>query len=250
MIDKGRLDTLERSPTAPVRGRLNGSGYTARIAIADYGGRIAAHYAEATADGLPAACRRAGVPFGFTHFGLILAFDAPVELRVHDREFVLDETVRAAVARFGPVLFRNASIDRAVKAEPQRNIFPDLRFHIDRGGTQPNLYSLYTRDRLDPVQREPRTSSTVFVANIVAYLQFIREGQADAATERGLRGRYDLFRDDDFAALIGDIVLEQRWDAPAGTGEIGVIDNRTVLHASYYRDGKAAGYPIGTRYLY
>ena len=47
-----------------------------------------------------------------------------------------------------------------------------------------------------------------------------------------------------------NIVLEQAWDAPRGTGEIVVIDNRTVQHAAYYRTPAGPGYPIGARYLY
>ncbi len=49
--------------------------------------------------------------------------------------------------------------------------------------------------------------------------------------------------------LFGDVILEQPWDAPEGTGEIAVIDNRTVLHASYHKDGRTKGYAIGARYL-
>ncbi len=38
--------------------------------------------------------------------------------------------------------------------------------------------------------------------------------------------------------------------APAGTGEIAPLDNRTVLHASYDPRPKQKGYPIAVRYLF
>ena len=59
----------------------------------------------------------------------------------------------------------------------------------------------------------------------------------------------DLFEGADIAAIFGNLVLDQPWTEPEGTGEIAVIDNRTVLHAVYHRDIKTTGYPIGARYL-
>ena len=59
-------------------------------------------------------------------------------------------------------------------------------------------------------------SSTPLLANSAAYLQALREGQG----------------------------------VPASTGEIGLLDNRTVLHASYDPRPKQNGYPIAIRYLY
>lgn len=49
--------------------------------------------------------------------------------------------------------------------------------------------------------------------------------------------------------VLGRIVLEHAWDRPEGTGEISLLYNRTVLHASYYRIKDTKGYPIGVRYL-
>jgi alpha-ketoglutarate-dependent taurine dioxygenase len=51
------------------------------------------------------------------------------------------------------------------------------------------------------------------------------------------------------APLLGEIIFEQPWNEPAGVGEIALIDNRTVLHATYHKDGSTRGYPIGARYL-
>ena len=99
------------------------------------------------------------------------------------------------------------------------------------------------------MQRHPRLSSTIFVANIVAWLEMVRTGRANANTERGIRASYDLFQEGRAAKLFGKVILEQPWDAPEGIGEISVIDNRTVLHATYDKQTKQRGYPIGARYL-
>jgi hypothetical protein len=59
----------------------------------------------------------------------------------------------------------------------------------------------------------------------------------------------DLFAGVDMDPLIGELILEQPWNEPEGTGEIVVVDNRTALHATYHKDGRTAGYRIGARYL-
>ena len=56
--------------------------------------------------------------------------------------------------------------------------------------------------------------------------------------------------EEDVAALVGEIMVEQPWQAPEGTGEITILDNRTVLHASYYERHQDKGYPIAVRYLF
>jgi hypothetical protein len=45
-------------------------------------------------------------------------------------------------------------------------------------------------------------------------------------------------------------MVELGWRAPEGVGEISLIDNRTVLHASYYARPELEGYPISVRYLF
>ena len=69
-----------------------------------------------------------------------------------------------------------------------------------------------------------------------------------STVEQGTRMSIDLFADD-AAAQLGDVVLEQPWSEPHGTGEIAVIDNATVLHATYHKTDPIKGYPIGARYL-
>ncbi len=94
------------------------------------------------------------------------------------------------------------------------------------------------------MQRAPRDSSTLIIANAVGHLQALREG---LDPDDGGGALFKVFVDHLPATAIGSIVLEQAWSAPEGVGEICLFDNRFVLHASYYRAGR--GYPIGVRYL-
>ncbi len=124
-LDPRHLADLLRAPDASVEGRLAGVAYEARVAIPDYGARIERHYGRDPA-GL-------GMAFGFRHFGVTLTFEAPVELAVHDEGRRLDAGLRALIARFGPVVLRNAHLPERERANRQHNVFQSLSFHIDRG---------------------------------------------------------------------------------------------------------------------
>jgi len=243
---KSALDALAANPQKIIEGKINGSNYRARVAIPDYAGAIARHYS--CGGQLDAICHSTSVDFDFRNFGFVCEFDRPIELGLYDQDYTLDDGVREIIHRFGPVIIRNAQIPADSDGEPQRNIFSNLNFHFDRGSNQPTQYSLFTRDPHDPVQRQPRTSSTVFVANIVAHLQYARE-QRRRPEDLAWQTRYDIFLKDIKDALHDDVVLEHDWSAPEGTGEISLLHNRTVLHASYYRNTTAKGYPISVRYL-
>lgn len=208
--------------------------FTAQIAIPDYAAEVERHYGP--------AARQLDMPGRFRHFGLLVTYRDPTKIQLYDESRTLLDGVRDAIATFGPLLFRN-TVSAIPDQEPQRNIFPSLRFHVDRAPPQEELYSLFYRDPVDPVQRNPRKSSTLFIANAVGLLQARKEGRP---TEK-VPSSCDLFQYEDVDALVGRIVLEQRWDAPTGTGEIVVLDNRTLLHASYYKHER--GYPISVRYL-
>ena len=249
VFDVDAFAPLLRQPGKALRGGLYGVGYEARVAIANYDQLIARHYQAVAPDGMAAACSLADIHFDTPQFGLAITFEKQTEIAVHDCDMVLDESLRALVAQFGGVFLHNAPITGAAREKFHRNIFPHLKFHVDRGPTSANQYSCFTRDPDDAVQRQPRLSSTVFVANIVAWLEMVSKRRADAHTERGVRASYELFHDEMAAKLLGRIILEQAWEAPAGTGEIAVIDNRTVLHATYDKEKKTRGYPIGARYL-
>ncbi len=54
---------------------------------------------------------------------------------------------------------------------------------------------------------------------------------------------------EEIGALVGEVLVEMDWRAPQGVGEIALIDNRTVLHASYHPHPEHKGYGISVRYL-
>jgi len=236
------ISASERS----VHGSVNGAKFQARIAIPHYDRAIADYYGGDLPHGLAAYAAKTKIPFRFRHFGLIVEFEKSIELHLHDGDMILDAGLRNLVAEFGPVVVRNVVLDAAQRDRFHRNMFPHLDFHTDRGENQPNQYSLFTRDPSDPVQASPRESSTVFIANIVGPLQCAREGDPQDST--GVRALYRIFKTEDTESLMGRVIVRQPWNAPPGTGEVTVLDNRTVLHASYHKPGR--GYPIGTRYLY
>lgn len=186
-----------------------GIGYPARVAIPHCGTRIERFYANQLPSGLAAACQLAEIDFQFEHFGLIIEFDTPVELSLYDVQQTLDEGLRRVVDVFGPVVVRSAHLDAGNRAQCQPNIFPDLHFHFDGGPNQPDQISMCKRDCITPVQREPKTSSTVFVANIVAHLQYLKEANGRANIDRkGLRARYEIFDNRSVRLLLGDVVFE------------------------------------------
>ncbi len=237
-LDPGILAGLHRDPDARLEGRLNGAGYCARIAIPNYGARIEKYYGRKLS--------ALTIDFPFRHFGLFIDFDKPVELALHDDARRLDGGLRALLRRFGALTFRNAYLPERLRAGAQRNVFQSLSFHIDRGRNQDDNISMFWRDPFDPVQCAPRSSSTLVLANAAAYFQAVEEGQG----EHAFKLLYRLFENQEIAPLIGAVMVELDWRAPEGVGEIALVDNLTVLHASYYARPKFKGYPIAVRYLF
>jgi hypothetical protein len=238
ILDPAALRALQLRPESPVGGRFGSTDYTASVAIPRHLDWVAEHYGpEISASPLPLA---------FPQFGIVVEFERHVEIAVCNMGRVLDANLRAAVEKFGPVMLRNASLPERDRHAGQRNIFPSLRFHLDRGDTQDDRYSLFWRDPFDETHRMPRTSSTLIVINAVAYLQARREGDKDTH----FKSLYQIFENENMQDLIGKVVLEQGWRAPPGTGEICILDNRTVMHASYYPEPSDRGFPIGVRYMY
>jgi hypothetical protein len=249
-VGRKEIDALMLDPDGAVEGGVNGARYVAKVAIPRYGEEIRRHYDDIIGADLKGICARAGVPFDFRHFGIVCEFDEPFEVQMHDDELVLDQDVKGLIDIFGPVILKNAFLRTAGRRHGQKNIFPHLHFHFDRAPTHANQFSLFTRDPFDPEQLSPRSASTVFVANIAAYLQCRRERQHPGDGKEWLRSNHHIFADEDMGKLSGRIILEHAWDAPEGTGEIAVIDNRTVLHANYSRDERAKAWRIGAHYLF
>lgn len=231
-----QIAELQSGAAGSVKGGRDNYCFTAEVVIPGYSNNITSHY-KVDSSGLPAGA-------DFQNFGLLITFDQPTEVLVYDDEWQLQDGLRGAIEAFGPVILRNAYLQEAKRAEGQRNIFESLAFHLDRGHHMDNRYSLFIRDPFDPVQRAPRESSTLILSYNATQLQALREGESVGPTKT----RYNIFADEKLEPLVDHIMLCQRWSAPEGTGELCIIDNRTVYHASFYKQDK--GYPIGVRYLY
>ena len=189
------------------------------------------------------------MPELFKHFGISIVFNEPTEIILHDKNMFLSDTVKSLIDMFGAVIIKNAYLDSEQRDIGHRNRFPQLSFHIDRNPSQVTHYSLYTRNPFDAEQVKPRTSMTLFIPYLVAVLQGIKENNNNIADEDGLITRCDLFKPHEIPNLLNSIILPHTWDEPEGTGEISIIDNATLLHASFYPNEAEKGYRIGVRYV-
>ena len=212
------------------------SVYDSQIQIQDYQSNIRRHYG-AEADSLNGHST-------FRHFGLKIAFHNPTEIGLMSDGKKLLPEVKQLLQQFGALTLINAILPETDRQNSQSNIFPNLKFHYDRTVSQENYFSMFYRDPFREDHQPPRTSSTLIMSNQVVELEARREEQWNGS----LQPWYDLFQESDPGQMIGKTLLEQRWDAPAGTGELTIVDNSAVMHASYYRQSK--GYPIAVRYLY
>lgn len=233
-------DVIERliaRPDEPVRGMSAGQGFTATVLIPDIVQAARGYYADVP--GLEKEL--AETPF--RTFGLEVRFDAPHRLEAFGEDLCLAPDYRRAVDLFGVCTFSNVSLPVPPDKEFQKNIFPDLKFHTDRGALFENQVSLFYRNPADPDHRPPRRTSTLIIPNAVFFLQAEREGQRDAAGARNLV----LFQPESAAAALGKVMVRMAWDGPPGTGEVCLFDNRAVVHASHH-DGERH-YPIAVQYL-
>lgn len=235
IINNQELTELFRNPYETVEGSIDGNQFKAKIAIPNYEENVARHYDNVISGDLNQVCLRAAIPFEFQHFGLICEFEKPIEILAYDENHrIMDDNLKEIIRKLGAVILRNVFLNATKRKQGHRARFRQLAFHRDRGPHQPEHYSLYFRDPFDDIQKYPRTSSTLFIANIVAYLQLIKEHKLDP-NEKGVRAHYEIFENEKIEPLIDGIVLEHSWTAPEGTGEISSLDNHTALHASYYR---------------
>ncbi len=243
------LRPLFQKPMQSHQGIFGTSQYTAKIILPNYRERLTKYYAMVLTGDLFAYSQRVNIPFTFSHYGVIIDFDEPTELVLHDDDMVLNNGLREIIAQVGPVIIRNAYLTAKYRDRGHRNRFAHLNFHVDRSENQPTHYSMYTRDPFDDEQKHPRTASTLFIPSILGSLQGIKEGLFKESPGMGVRGTYTLFTDENMSEILGNVVIEQSWDRPEGIGEIAMLDNCTALHASYYRDVSQKAYKIGVRYL-
>lgn len=240
---------LLANPEKTAVGRLAGVPFSARIGIPNYVSEIAGFYADLRVADPRVLSKEFNIPPIFEQFGIVCEFERPLELHMYDDDMVLDERVKELIRQFGPVILRNVYMKKDNREQGHKARFQQLNFHYDRAPYQDDQYSLYVRDPFDPEQKEPRGASTVFISNVVACMQYARQHRLDPFDEACLQNHYILYGSEDILPALGKVVLEQPWNAPSGQGEIIVIDNRTVFHASYYPNSLKKGWKIGVRYL-
>jgi len=248
-FDSSWLDKIIKNPDQEFSGTLGSLKYSAKIIIPYYKKNIDAYFKDLIDTSLEYECAAAEIPFNFDHFGIAINFQSPVEVNLYDDESKLHDGLCDIMARVGPIVLRNVYFSSAIRDQGHRNRFPQFQFHIDRSEVQITRYSLYTRNPFDEEQKHPRTASTLFTPNIAAYLQAVKQNQLQKNVDKGAPTSSLLFEKENLEDIMGKVILEQTWSEPEGTGEIAMIDNATVLHASYYRDASQSGYRIGVRYL-
>jgi len=247
LIPDKSLKSLLDKPREPQTFMLQGARCELSIGVVDYRQALRDFYGPNLLADFKNAELQSGIGFSFRHFGLSIRFAEPVEICMHSTSHELLGNSRKLIGEFGFVSLKNAYLPATLRDLGHRNRFPHLNFHRDRNESQPTPYSLYTRNPFDAEQSQPRIGSTLVTANLVGYLQSLRQGDSEQARKQ--LSHYDLFGLEDMSEVLGHVVLEQRWDEPQGSGEIAMLDNRSVLHSSYMRQPPQQGYRIGVRYL-
>ena len=248
-ISQDIISKLEINPEATITGNLSGNAYEIKIVIPNYTECVQTFYSPQLDHNLTHYVQKLKLPPLFKHFGVCVSFKEPVEIHLHGMDMELESSAKQLITKYGALILHNVHLDSEMRDMGHRNRFPQLNFHIDRNPHQDTHYSLYTRNPFDEEQKQPRTSSTVFIPYLVAYLQAIKEGRGSIADEDGLITRSELYTPLDIPDLLNSIILPHTWDQPEGVGEISIIDNANILHASYYPNEANKGYRIGVRYV-
>lgn len=248
-LSKDIISSLEKNPNQAYHGSLFGHTYTARIIIPDYVSKVQVYYKDQLKNTIDDYVQSLKLPDIFDSFGVCIAFDEPTEIHLHNEEMQLQQSAKDLMTKFGAVVLHNVYLDSVMRDVGHRNRFPQLNFHIDRNPAQETHYSVYTRNPFCEDQKPPRTSMTVFIPYLVAYLQGIKEGKGNIACDDGLITRSELYTPAEVPDLLNSILLPHTWDQPEGVGEISMIDNANLLHASYYPNENNKGYRIGVRYV-
>ena len=243
------LNKLLTKPDISITGVFSNTAYQAKVIIPNYKLRIAKHYEDVLNGSLDQLCAQLSIPNVFKHFGIQLEFEKPLQLRLHDDDMNMTDSLHHIIRDAGSIIIKNAYLDSAHRDMGHRNRFPQLNFHVDRSENQPTHYSMYTRNPYDDEQRYPRNSSTLFIASVVGHLQAIREKIIEPNNLTRNKGTYTIFLKENLSELLNNIIIEHAWNEPLGTGEISIIDNISCLHASYYPQPQEKGYKIGVRYV-
>jgi len=248
-FDLDVIRILLKNPTGCYQGAIGDCKYRMHIVSPHYVELICNHYNKVLSHELDFYHEQLKIPIVFPHFGLCMEFTEATELHLHKKDMLLPEPVKLLIKHFGVVIMQNVYLDTNVRDMGHRNRFPQLNFHVDRIPSQGSFYSVYTRNPFDDEQKYPRTSSTLFIPTLVAYLQSLKEGKEGLLNDKGLISNAVLFDSDSIKPLLNNIVVQHSWDQPTGTGEISIINNCNILHASYYPNILNMGYRIGVRYL-
>lgn len=248
-IPQDIISKLELNPDATITGNLFGHSYDIKIIITNYSDLIQKFYQPQLEHNLNHYMQNLKLPPLFKHFGICVSFKEPVEIHLHNLEMEMEDSAKQLITKYGALILHNVHLDSEMRDMGHRNRFPQLNFHIDRNPHQDTHYSLYTRNPFDEEQKHPRTSMTVFIPYLVAYLQALKEGRGSIADEDGLITRSELYKPLDIPELLNSVILPHTWDQPEGVGEISIIDNANILHASYYPNEANKGYRIGVRYV-
>lgn len=247
--DPDIIRQLFKNPAGSVEGEIGGAACKFYIVSPYYVELISQNYGQHLLHDLNYYHDHLKIPILFSHFGLCIDFSKPTELHLHDKDMILPDAIKALLKNFGALILRNAYLDSSVRDMGHRNRFPQLNFHVDRIPSQISYYSVYTRDPFDEEQKHPRTSSTLFVPMLVAYLQGLSEGKTALLSDEGLINNAVLYNEDSIKEILNTTVIQHTWDQPMGTGEIAIINNCNTMHASYYPNIYNKGYRIGVRYL-
>lgn len=247
--DPDIIQRLLRNPTSLVEDKICGKACVFNIISPQYVELVCQHYSQELLHELNYYHDHLKIPGLFTHFGLCIDFSEPTELYLHGKDMTLPDVIKDMLKNFGVLIFRNVYLDSSVRDMGHRNRFPQLNFHIDRIRSQISYYSVYMRNPFDEEQKHPRTSSTVFIPTLVAYLQGLSEGKTELLSDEGLINNSILYNEDSIKQFLNTIVVQHTWDQPLGTGEISIINNCKMMHASYYPNIYNKGYRIGVRYL-
>ena len=250
ILPHGLIADLLANPVQAQELQICGTDCLVRIVIPNYFKALQKFYGESLIPDQNSIEQESGLPLPFKHFGIELKFRDSTTLYLHNQENQLEGDLKPLMQTFGAVILKNVVFESSIREEHHRNRFPHLKFHRDRTEHQPTRYSMYSRDPLDEEQRKPRSASTLFMPNILAYIQAKKEGRHIELQGQGVLMHYHLFEERELLTEeIGKVIVEHRWNEPEGCGEVSMLDNKDLLHASYYHDAMHSGYRISVRYL-